>query len=263
MNKEKYYSPVLLYQGFDQESVVPGQIQTFNYQFSQDRGFVKALDIIGLYPEDDLNDNPYIFNLVVNSQTLLKNMNWSNFAYYKTSGLDDEELIKCRLNERGTAELRVNNNIAPGTPATARLQFVAYYTTPEHDDWLRTFKWGEGLGLKQQSYLLTVPAGTLPTDIQPNIEVDLSTGNGDIIGYSISCASQDRNVVVLREFNVYENGQQIIEKYNGMLALPSSGRKDWIFKKLTSPGSTLKFECSLLSTANVDEYYYITVYFAN
>jgi len=262
MNKEKYYSPVLLYQGFDQITVPPGQIQTFNYQFSQDRGFVKALDIIGLYPEDDLNDNPYTFNLVVNSQTLLKNMNWANFAYYKTSGLDDEELIKCRLNERGTAELRVNN-ILVGTPATARLQLAAYYTTPEHDAWLRTFEWGEGLGLKQQSYLLTVPAGTTTTDIPPNIQVDLSTGNGDIIGYSINSASQDPNDVVSREFNVYENGQQIIEKYNGLLGLPSNGRRDWIFKKLTSPGSTLKFECNLLSTANVDEYYYITVYFAN
>lgn len=261
--KKKYYGPVLLYQGFGMETVPPSTRDSFNYDLAMDRGVCRGIDIINPYPEDDLNDNPFVFTTKINGKEILVDMNWSNFSYYKTSGRDDEEIVRVNVNERGTVELDINNNISFGNPAAARLEFVAYYSTPEHSEFLKNFRWGRGLGFKQKSYLLRIPAGITPQDVRPSITGNLPRNNGDIIAVSISCASQDRNLVVNRRFSVSENGTKIIEGYNGVLALPSSGRRDWIFKKRISPASTFTFECEPTTNVIVDEFYYVTFYFDN
>jgi hypothetical protein len=259
--KLNYYDPVLLYQGFGIENVLPSSQQTFQYTFEKNRGHVKAIDIINPYPEDPTLDNPFTFTCLINGQVILKDMNWANFAYYKTSGRDNEELVRVVVNERGLAELRVDNTLV-GTPAQARLELAAYYTNEQHDEFLRAFRWRNGLGLKQQSYRMTVPAGTAVGDII-TLRDTLPINNGDIVGVSITSVNQDPLLVSNRRFNVAENGVRIIENYNGALGLPSSGRRDWIFKKLIEPASTFTFQCELDTIANFDEYYLITFYFNN
>jgi len=254
--------PVLLFKAYEEVSVNPGAKETFNFSIEKDRGTVNYVDFTVPYPDDPTNDQPFRFTLKAGGQELTKDDNQSNYAYYMTRGRDEEERIRILLADRQRFELFVDNTLV-GLPALARIQLLTFYTTEAHQYFLKNFKWKFGLGLKKQSFLLTVTTADVPGAIPPKIVFTLPKFNNDVIALSMTSATNSAIIVGSRDFFVRENGVLIIDNYNGTFMLPNSGRRDWVFKKRISGGSAIEFICVTRTTPIANEFYFITFYFDN
>ena len=228
MKEVKYYDPVLLYEGFGLEQALPGANIDKTYQLTNQRGFVKKLDVN--VPSAILDtatiDARQRVSIWGNGQTLVDAQPVVDFLSYKQNNNVFTENIPSALNENGSVRFLLDNSDAFSIPAAIRAELVAHYSTQDHENFLKRLKPSHSLSLKRKTFEIDKPE--LLAGEQFDITGEIESGYGDAVGFSISSAIQNENIVFTDAFSVQENGIEIVKNYSAINTLAVNGRKDWV-----------------------------------
>jgi hypothetical protein len=201
--------------------------------------------------------------LNVNGIEVLTDVHLARFLLERVSLKDFEDGIRVMVNERGTLRLTLDNQ-GISIPANPRIQLAGFYTSDEHEKWLKSADLCPyTLGQKQQSFKLTIPDSTL-AGTRTNLSFELPSQKGDVIGFSITPADTSTTTLIYdRYFDVFENGVEIIQNYVAALSVPMTARKYFQWYKLIPAASRINFVVENATDTVADEDYFITFYFGN
>jgi len=254
---QKY--PVLLCQGFDPFTVPATLTDSEEYIIRTDRGTVKGVDIMNSEIDPDLLPDHEI-TVNAGGQDLLVDMPLARYLYSFSLGSSKDFITRVILQDAQTVNLTLLNRDAV-EDATAQLQ--VFYTDRQHEAFLKNFKWGNGLGLKQRSFRLSGIGGNPPSFPQEfTLSQTIPRQNGPIIGFSIFT---DFSPGVARDVrhDLFINGVSAIENIIGLNAVTECQRQQFIYRVGLEPGSTFELKVRQYATILGTGSYFVTFYFAN
>lgn len=259
--------PVLLCQGFlPIFGAVPGTTSGLvQFNIKTDRGKVNRIDMMPVFdiPTAGTGLNATV-NVSAGGQQILKNAEIPPYSFLLQLGSMQDHLTRVNLNEAQTLNAELDNTLG-FIPSFAQLQ--CFYTTPEHEEFLRNFKWKNGLGVKRQTFKLNIPAGAPPPGGFRILEISDTIPRmfGNVIGLSVC-----QNISAAESVNMFHsveiNGVTALEDVIGLNADPQCGRQQYIYRVGIQPGSTFRFLVKdfggTIAPINFNNYF-LTFYFDN
>jgi hypothetical protein len=260
---EKY--PVLLCQGFPNLlTAAPGNVRQELYTLESDRGTVKEIDLmVQEYDEASLGQLRAFYTLQAGGQDLISKAASPEYIFNLQLGAMRDHYIKTNLQPSQTLNGFCDNRLGL-IPSPAQVQ--VFYSTPQNEEFIRNFKWKNGLGLKRETFELVIPANAPPPPPTPLI---YTTGkqivprqNGPIIGVKVTYSGDITRTVQLF-FSLKINGVTAFDNVSMLNAYPLCGRYKYVYPVAIQPGSTFELSVEDLAGAGADDYLYVTFFFDN
>jgi hypothetical protein len=262
----KTSNPPLLLQGFDIQSVVTFLDPEDRRQFvlEVNRGVVNAVDYVTANfailtaSGDETVWTDASITCLAGGQELIRNNLAERYGYNLDIGNQREQKILTWIN--GGQTIDSNLSIDPASVAPVNnivAQFQAYYTTEQLEEWRRTFKWKNGLGLKRRTYRVPILAAQSGNFF---IEDVLPKNQGEIVGFSMLYEGAN----ILEAFaGLSVDGIALIKNVSCLRFSRFSQRDPYVFKIPLNPGSTFRLDLDCLNVTGNDGILYVTYYFDN
>lgn len=261
---EKY--PVLLCQGLTPLlSAAPGGVNQRIYTVETDRGNVKEIDLmIQEFDPSVLGILNAFYNIQAGGQDLINNANCSEYFYLLQLGAMKDIYVKTNLNPSQTIQAQVDNRIGL-LPAPAQVQL--FYTTPQHEEFLKNFKWKNGYGLKRQTFQLVIPPSPAvppPSNFYSTGKLTIPKQNGPIIGVKIT---YNGSLTRLGSGNLFYtlriNGVTAFDNVSMFNAYPTCGRYKYVYPVSIQPGSTFELIVEDFGFDATTDFLNVTFFFDN
>ena len=258
--------PVLLCQGLKPLlTAAPGNVRNEIYTVESDRGNVKEIDLmVQEFDLSSLGAFRAFYTIQAGGQDLISGAGCSEYFYLLQLGAMREHYIKVNLKPSQTINGLVDNRLGL-LPAPAQVQL--FYTTPQYEEFLKNFKWKNGLGLKRQSFELTVPPTPAPPP--PGGSTTYTTGkliiprqNGPIIGVKITY-NGDLTRTTSLFYSLKINGVTAFDNVSMLNAYPTTGRNKYFYPINIQPGSTFELSVEDFGFNATNDFLYVTFYFDN
>ena len=255
---QKY--PVLLCQGFEPLTAPVTSTVNEQYVIRTDRGTVKALDVMDFELDNNLIPDNEV-TVTAGGQDLLVDIPLAQYIYNFALGNMQDHLTRVILKDAQTINMKILNRDFVDEQSA---QLQVFYTDQAHEKYLKSFEWGNGLGLKRRSYRLSGIGGNPPpgTIFTFNLEQTIPRQNGPIIGFSIFTDLAPNNAVNVRH-DLFINGVSAVENISGLNAVPECQRQQFIYRVGLQPGSTFELIVRQYDTILDGASYFVTFYFAN
>lgn len=258
-------NPPLLLQGFTRQSVTTPAVTSDRqlFQLEVNRGVVTAIDYsainLGIIaaPMDETLWNDAVINCSAGGQDLLQAVPAEHFDYNIDLGNQKEQKIWTWLNGGQVIESELSISATSNAPIPNILvQMHAYYSTENLENWRKAFRWKNGVGLKQRTYVVDQPI--IATTLQ--LENVLPKNQGNIVGFSLlylAANAWEANV------NLYIDGLQVLQNVSGERFSRFWQRDPFVFLIPFLPGSKFNLEIPQPNiTGNVGRVF-LTFYFDN
>lgn len=259
---EKY--PVLLCQGFPKLlTAAPGNVGQQVYTLESERGNVKEIDLmIQEFDPTTLGGLRAFYTLQAGGQDLLSRAGSTEYFYLLQLGAMKDHYIKTNLQPSQTLLGLVDNTLGL-IPAPAQVQ--VFYSTPQHEEFLKNFKWKNGLGLKRQSFELVIPptpAPAPPSNFYSTGKLTIPRMNGPIVAVKITY-SGDLTRTVQLFYSLKINGVTAFDNISMLNAYPTCGRYKYVYPIALQPGSTFELEVEDIGFNATTDFLYVTFFFDN
>lgn len=233
-------NPPLLLHGFTRQTInAPAVISDKRlFQLEVNRGVVVAIDYSAVSlailaaPMDEALWNDAVINCDAGGQELIQGTPADHFDYNIDLGNETEQKIWTWLNGGQVIESELAINAATlSTTPIIQIQMHAYYSTEALENWRKSFRWKNGVGLKQKTFAANQTI--LPGEIR--IENVLPKNQGKIVGFSILYLSVN---AVEATVNLSIDGLMIIKEVHGERFSRFWQRDPFIFLIPLMPGSS-------------------------
>lgn len=258
-------NPPLLLQGFNRQAINTPLIISDRqlFQLEVNRGVVTAIDYSAINlailaaPYDETVWNDAVINCSAGGQELLQSIPAEHFDYNIDLGNQKEQKVWTWINGGQVIESELKISATSNAPVpNIRVQMHAYYSTENLENWRRSFRWKNGVGLKRRTYVVDQPivASVL------NLENVLPKNQGDIVGFSLLYLAAN---AFEADVNLSVDGIQVIKNVSGERFSRFWQRDPFTFLIPFNPGSTFNLSVNQPNTTGNVGRVFITWYFDN